>query len=75
MGVDCDALRGISGGRVAQLGERIVRNDEVAGSTPVSSTIFFYHFGDFRDDVQLPRLRNCSRQIEAEPELRLFQPS
>jgi hypothetical protein len=25
-------------GRVAQLGERIVRNDEVAGSTPVSST-------------------------------------
>jgi hypothetical protein len=27
-------------GRVAQLGERIVRNDEVAGSTPVSSTKF-----------------------------------
>jgi hypothetical protein len=27
-------------GRVAQLGERIVRNDEVAGSTPVSSTNF-----------------------------------
>jgi hypothetical protein len=25
-------------GRVAQLGERIVRNDEVAGSIPVSST-------------------------------------
>jgi hypothetical protein len=29
-------------GRVAQLGERIVRNDEVAGSTPVSSTIVFH---------------------------------
>jgi hypothetical protein len=29
-----------NGGRVAQLGERIVRNDEVAGSTPVSSTKF-----------------------------------
>ena len=28
-------------GRVAQLGERIVRNDEVAGSIPVSSTKFF----------------------------------
>src|SRR6185436_4395736 len=26
-------------GRVAQLGERIVRNDEVAGSIPVASTI------------------------------------
>jgi hypothetical protein len=41
-------------GRVAQLGERLVRNDEVAGSTPVSSTIFFNHLGDFRDDAQLP---------------------
>ena len=27
-------------GAVAQLGERIVRNDEVAGSIPASSTIF-----------------------------------
>ena len=26
------------GGGVAQLGERIVRNDEVAGSIPVAST-------------------------------------
>jgi hypothetical protein len=31
-------------GRVAQLGERIVRNDEVAGSIPVTSTIFFSIF-------------------------------
>ena len=27
-------------GRVAQLGERLVRNEEVAGSIPVTSTIF-----------------------------------
>jgi hypothetical protein len=27
-------------GRVAQLGERLVRNEEVAGSIPVSSTTF-----------------------------------
>jgi hypothetical protein len=27
-------------GRVAQLGERVVRNDEVAGSIPVTSTKF-----------------------------------
>lgn len=27
-----------SSGRVAQLGERVVRNDEVAGSNPVTST-------------------------------------
>ena len=32
-------LRGPGGG-VAQLGERIVRNDEVAGSIPVTSTKF-----------------------------------
>jgi hypothetical protein len=30
-------------GVVAQLGERIVRNDEVAGSTPVNSTRFTKH--------------------------------
>ena len=27
-------------GAIAQLGERIVRNDEVVGSSPTSSTIF-----------------------------------
>ncbi|SRR5258708_29810132 len=31
-------LPGGAGGGVAQLGERIVRNDEVAGSIPVAST-------------------------------------
>ena len=29
-------------GRVAQLGERVVRNDEVAGSNPVTSTNFYF---------------------------------
>jgi hypothetical protein len=37
----------------------IVRNDEVAGSTPVSSTIFSVTY--FRYDVQLPKLPNWSR--------------
>ena len=32
------ATRGGQGGAVAQLGERIVRNDEVRGSIPLSST-------------------------------------
>ena len=29
------------GGRLAQLGERIVRNDEAGGSNPLPSTNFF----------------------------------
>ncbi len=29
-------------GAVAQLGERVVRNDEVSGSIPLGSTIFFW---------------------------------
>jgi hypothetical protein len=32
-------------GAIAQLGERIVRNDEVVGSIPTSSTIFFRREG------------------------------
>ena len=31
---------GLLWGRVAQLGERVVRNDEAAGSIPATSTIF-----------------------------------
>ena len=31
----------VSRGAIAQLGERIVRNDEVVGSIPTSSTKFF----------------------------------
>jgi hypothetical protein len=41
-------------GRVAQLGERIVRNDEVAGSIPVSSTIFSTTYADFRTRCSRP---------------------
>jgi hypothetical protein len=33
------SLRGISGA-VAQLGERLVRNEEAVGSIPISSTLF-----------------------------------
>ena len=36
------AARFSSSGAVAQLGERIVRNDEATGSIPVSSTISFF---------------------------------
>ncbi len=32
-------LYNLNNGRVAQLGERLVRNEEVAGSIPVTSTI------------------------------------
>jgi hypothetical protein len=34
-------------GAIAQLGERIVRNDEVVGSIPTSSTIFFKRLAPF----------------------------
>ena len=32
------------GGAVAQLGERVVRNDEVSGSIPLSSTKYLHKF-------------------------------
>ena len=32
-------------GRVAQLGERLVRNEEVVGSIPITSTIYKPRFG------------------------------
>ena len=35
------------GGAVAQLGERLVRNEEVRGSTPLGSTSFRAHFIGF----------------------------
>ena len=41
-------LAGSSSGRVAQLGERVVRNDEVAGSNPVTSTTFSTTYTVFR---------------------------
>ncbi len=39
-------------GAIAQLGERIVRNDEVVGSSPTSSTISFEALSD-RDGVAM----------------------
>ena len=33
-------------GAVAQLGERVVRNDEAIGSIPISSTIFSSTYGE-----------------------------
>ena len=36
--LSCCRINVFRGGRVAQLGERLVRNEEVAGSIPVSST-------------------------------------
>ena len=38
----------VVGGDVAQLGERLVRNEEVTGSIPVISTIVTYSGGDRR---------------------------
>ena len=35
-----DKIVNICTGAIAQLGERIVRNDEVVGSIPTSSTMF-----------------------------------
>ncbi len=46
-------------GRVAQLGERIVRNDEVAGSIPVSST----KFSSRSDNSTLRSLTNLNHPL------------
>src|SRR5258708_38870909 len=50
-------------GRVAQLGERIVRNDEVAGSIPVSSTkschsrLKVFHFHQLHPNPPFPQTK------------------
>ena len=36
-------------GAVAQLGERLVRNEEASGSIPLSSTIFFNEINGLED--------------------------
>jgi hypothetical protein len=43
-------------GRVAQLGERLVRNEEVAGSIPVSSTNLFSNLARFRKLQEVPKV-------------------
>src|SRR5262249_19323634 len=54
---DCSAkIISAARGRVAQLGERIVRNDEVAGSIPVSSTNVFSHL---QTGILLMNQTNC----------------
>ena len=46
-------------GAVAQLGERVVRNDEVVGSIPICSTIHCTQ----RDPEEELQLQVCSTQI------------
>ena len=55
-------------GRVAQLGERVVRNDEVAGSNPVTSTIP----SSFRQLPQLPYFSCCKIPRKLSPSLPLM---
>ncbi len=38
----CSTLKGVNG-VVAQLAERLVRNEKVRGSTPLGSTIFIFN--------------------------------
>ena len=56
-------------GRVAQLGERLVRNEEVAGSIPVSSTNLFSNLARFRKLQELPKLpiSGASWQLKTKP--------
>jgi hypothetical protein len=42
------------GGRVAQLGERLVRNEEAGGSNPLSSTKLFNNLDSFSEFDELP---------------------
>jgi hypothetical protein len=61
-------LRAHTDGRVAQLGERIVRNDEATGSIPVTSTNFIFSTADFSPTgcwfcaytLELVTARNCA---------------
>ena len=41
-------------GRVAQLGERLVRNEEAGGSNPLSSTRFFNNLDGLSELQELP---------------------
>ena len=40
----CRVFHPVYDGPVAQLGERLVRNEEASGSIPLRSTILFNHF-------------------------------
>src|SRR4051812_35167385 len=52
-----------SDGRVAQLGERLVRNEEVAGSIPVTSTIFPHSFQSLTNHLPSTWRFGCSRGL------------
>ena len=54
-----DKIVNISTGAIAQLGERIVRNDEVVGSIPTSSTMFLPSFQSITKVVQTAEKRVC----------------
>src|SRR5215472_16287843 len=45
-------------GRVAQLGERLVRNEEAGGSNPLSSTKLFNNLDSLSELQELPKLPN-----------------
>src|SRR5262245_24715947 len=58
-------------GRVAQLGERLVRNEEVAGSIPVSSTNVFSNLANsakFQKSFWSPQISGFG-QLETSSEL------
>ena len=57
-------------GAIAQLGERIVRNDEVAGSRPASSTILSITCGT-RSALHAVLCRRLCRTPSAPPEIAL----
>ena len=59
-------------GRVAQLGERLVRNEEAGGSNPLSSTIFQNDFErakqSYRGTLGLSSLSDSFRYLVIHPE-------
>jgi hypothetical protein len=58
-------------GRVAQLGERLVRNEEAGGSNPLSSTKLFNNLDSLSELQELPKLPNFrnSGQLKAKTDL------
>ena len=48
-------------GAIAQLGERIVRNDEVVGSIPTSSTTLFNHLAGTKNAFSQRRILTTAR--------------
>ena len=52
-------------GRVAQLGERLVRNEEVAGSIPVSSTIFSTTYTALQNLPKLPNFASFGHMTDS----------